>query len=205
MKIFAIIVILAALPELAFNQQNDVDSAVIKRLYGSGRFVNSMEMGKDASKAVALVGIAAFTVISYGTFSMRNGFTLVGTGLSGLAFIGSIESCVTISKAKFLMESYGFDKYPGYRLYRKVINTQYFTIFFTAAGLGCTSLAIYGAVVNNDLAFGLGFGGTLACTVAVSFIPSMLGKILDIYNKGNPSTVAVGISRDGIGLAIKIR
>jgi len=162
-------------------------------------------MGKDASKAVASVGIASFTVISYGTFSMRNFFTLVGTGLSSIAFLGSIESCVEISKAKYEMESCGFDKYPDYRLYRRVINTQYFTIFFTVAGLGCTGLAIYGAAANNELAFGLGFGGTLACTVAASFIPSLISKLIDIYNKGNPSTVALGISRDGLGLAIKIR
>ena len=103
------------------------------------------------------------------------------------------------------MESCGFDKYPDYSLYRRVTNIQYFTIFITVAGLGCTGLAIYGAAANNELAFGLGFGGTLACTVAASSVPSMINKILDIYNKGNPSTVSIGISRDGIGLAIKIR
>jgi len=205
MKFFAIIIIITILPELAFSQKNDPDSTVIKKLYGSHNFIHYLEIGKDASKAVASVGVAAFTVISYGTFSMRNGFTLVGTGLSGIAFIGSIESSIEISKAKFEMESCGFDKYPDYRLYRRVINTQYFTIFITLTGLGCTGLAIYGVAANNELAFGLGFGGTLACTVAASSIPSMISKIIDIYNKGNPSTVAVGISRDGIGLAIKIR
>ena len=205
MKFFAIIVIIAVLPELAFCQKNDPDSAVIKRLYGSHNFIHCLEMGKDASKAVASVGIAAFTVISYGTFSMRNGFTLVGTGLNGIAFMGSIASSIQISKAKFEMESCGFDKYPDCRLYRRVINTQYFTILITAAGLGCIGLAIYGAAANNELAFGLGFCGTLACTVAVSLIPSMISKIMEIYNKGNPSAVAVGISKDGIGLALKIR
>lgn len=205
MKILAFIVILAVLPELAFNQLNGTDTAVIKRLYSSGKFLNYLERGKDASKAVASVGIAAFTVISYGTLSMRNCFTLIGTGLSGLAFIGSIESCIALSKAKFLMESYGFDKYPDYSLYRKVINTQYFTIFFTLAGLGCTSLAIYGAATQNDLDFGLGFGGTLACTVAVSFIPSMINKMINVYKNENPSAIAVGVSKDGIGLVINIR
>ena len=92
MKIFAIIVIILVLPELAFSQRNDLDSVVIKRLYSSGRFNNYLQEGKDASKVVASMGIAAFSVISYGTWSMRNGFTLVGTGLSGIAFIGFIES-----------------------------------------------------------------------------------------------------------------
>ena len=136
---------------------------------------------------------------------MRDGFTLVGTGLSGAAFIGSIESCVAISKAKIVMESCGFDKYPDYRLYRQVSNVQSFSIAMTLAGLGCTTLAFYGAVVHNDLVFGIGFTGTLACTVAVSFIPSMIDRIMDIYNKENPSPVTLGISGNGIGLTLKIR
>ena len=205
MKNLAILFILTVLPALVHSQQDDADTAVIKRLYSSGKFINYLKNGTDASKAVAKAGVAAFTVISYGTFSMRDGFTLIGTGLSGVAFIGSIESCVAISKAKIVLESYGFDKFPDYRLYRQVSNVQAFSIGMTLAGLGYTSLAFYGAVVHNDLLFGIGFGGTLACTVAVSFIPSMIGRIMDIYNNGNPSPVALGISGNGIGVTLKIR
>jgi hypothetical protein len=205
MKNLAIIVIMTVLPALAYSQQDDTDTAVVKRLYRSEKFLHYMDNGTDASKAVAKVGVAAFTVISYGTFSMRDGFTIAGTGLSGVAFIGSIESCVAISKAKFFMESCGFDKFPYDRLYRKVSNVQAFTIGMTMAGLGYTGLALYGAVVHNEVLFGIGFGGTIACTVAVSFIPSMIGKIIDLYKNGNSSSVALGISGDGIGLTLKIR
>ena len=205
MKNLVIIFIITVLPVLVLSQQNDTDTTVIKRFYRSDKFINYLKNGTDASKAVAKVGVAAFTVISYGTFSMRDGFTLIGTGLSGCAFIGSIESCIAISKAKIVMESCGFDKFPDYRLYRQVSNVQTFTIAMTLAGLGYTTLAFYGAAVHNDLIFGIGFTGTLACTIAVSIIPSMIDRILDIYNKEKPSTVRLGISGNGIGLTVKIR
>jgi hypothetical protein len=205
MKNLANILIFTVLPALALSQQDDTDTAVLKRLYNSEKFITYLKNGTDASKAVAKVGVAAFTVISYGTFSMRDGFTLAGTALSGVAFIGSIESCIAISKAKIVMESCGFDKYPDYRLYRQVSNVQTFSIGMTLAGLGYTSLAFYGAIVHNDLFFGIGFGGTIACTVAVSFIPSMISRIMESYNNGNPSPVALGISGDGIGVTFKIR
>jgi hypothetical protein len=205
MKNIVIIFLTTVLPALACSQQNDIDTAVLKRLHSSEKFIDNLKDGTDASKAVAKVGVAAFTVISYGTFSMRDGFTLVGTGLSGGAFIGSIETCVAISKAKIVMESCGFDKYPDFPLYRKVSNLQTFSIAMTIAGLGCTTVAFYGAAVHNDLVFGIGFAGTLACTVAVSFIPSMINRIMDIYNKENPSPVTLGISGDGIGLTLKIK
>ena len=205
MKNLAIIIIITVLPVLVRSQQNDTDTAALKMLYRSEKFINYLNKGTDASKAVAKVGVAAFTVISYGTFSMRDGFTLVGTGLSGIAFIGSIESCIAISKAKIVMESCGFDNFPDYRLYRQVSNVQTFAIVMTLAGLGYTTLAFYGAAVHNDLVFGIGFTGTLACTIAVSIIPSMINRILDIYNKEKPSTVRLGISGNGIGLTLKIR
>jgi hypothetical protein len=206
MKKLMILFIVTFLPALVFSQRNETDTTVIKkRLYSSEKFINYLNRGSDASKAVAKVGVAAFTVISYGTFSMKDGFTLAGTGLSGVAFIGSIESCIALSKAKIEMESCGFDKYPDYRIFRQVSNVQAFTIGMTLAGLGYTTLAFYGAVVHNDLAFGIGFGGTLACTVAVSFIPSMIGRIMDSYNKGNHSPVSLDISANGIGLTLKIR
>ncbi len=204
MKNLAFILILTVFPALVYGQLDDPDTAVIKRFYSSGKFINYLNNGTDASKAVAKVGVAAFTVISYGTFSMRDGFTIAGTALSGAAFIGSIESCVALTKAKLFMESEGFDKIPDYRLYRQVSNVQAFSIGMTVVGLGYTTLAFYGAVVHNDLAFWIGFSGTMACTVAISFIPSMIGRIMDIYNNGNPSPVALGISGDGIGVTLKI-
>jgi hypothetical protein len=205
MKNLAIIIIITVLPVLVRSQQNDTDTAVIKKLYSSEKFINYLKDGTDFSKGVAKVGVAAFTVISYGTFSMRDGFTLVGTGLSGGAFIGSIGSCFAVSKAKIVMESCGFDKFPDYRLYRQVGNVQTFAIAMTLAGMGYTTLAFYGAVIHNDLVFGIGFTGTLACTVAVSFIPSMIESIMDNYNKEKPSPVTLGISGNGIGLTLKIR
>ncbi len=60
----AFILILTAFPALVYSQQYDPDTAVIKEIYSSGKFINYLNNGTDASKAVAKVGVAAFTVIT---------------------------------------------------------------------------------------------------------------------------------------------
>ncbi len=189
-------------PPVVFAQLYLFDTITCENLYQSPELKECLKTAHTMSKAAFAIGANAIWLAPVEGMSMNDPNSNWALGFAGTGFVLSIIPAISLREARMMLRQCGFDKMPGNELYRAVVGAQSLSAATTVSGIAFLSLAIYGQYSHSDVAFGIGLGGTLASTILSVFVPVMVSNAIEIYERGAPVSLKLGIDDKGIGVVI---
>ena len=204
-KKYVAILLLLFLRATAYPQLYLYDTVFCGNIYQSPELKECLKGSLDISSIAVTIGANALWLIPSSNFTFHDNNALWGLGFAGTGFLISMHPAIELREAKVMLKNCGYDRIPDNSLYRSVANAHAMAVAATLTGVASTCVAAYGVYCRSDVVFGIGLAGSMVSTILSGLVPLLVKDAMNLYDKGAPASVKLGVTENGVGIVCLLK